>query len=393
MSSSQQIGQRRNLLCIVASTLACLAGCSVLRMYEPLRLMPGDWIQDGGNPQRTNVAQYVVRPPFVRAWEYDAGAGFANASAAVAESLVFVGTLRGELHVIRIGTGRRVGSTDLGVAIAGTPTLSSDVVYVPLTRSEENLIAFNLQRAGTDWRLKVGDIETSPLLIDNRLYVTTMQGELVCVNRVDGAVAWKFRIPGERLKAIRSAPAADKGSVFFGADDGNVYAVGQRDGKLLWTYRTNGSILATPSVRDGKVFVGSTDKTVYCLDADSGALVWKHDMGSRLYGSQAVGGEHVFVGGADGSVRCLVSSSGRVLWSFQAQSVVSAGLLLCGEILYVGALDRHLYALDAGTGKVLWTEEFPSRIKAPPVAWGDFLIVLLEDHSVVGLRTQQGDAQ
>jgi outer membrane protein assembly factor BamB len=371
---------------VIAFVLVCTDGCGVLRMYEPVKVRFNDWAMYGGNPQRTHLAQYGVQLPLEQVWEYDAGAGFANFSAAVAESLVFVGTLQGELHAVRIVDGKRVGATDLGSAIVGTPIVANNLVYVSMSRNGDNLIAYDLLRGGIAWRVKTGDIETSLLMLENRLYLTTLRGELLCVERFTGDIAWQYEIPSrDRRIQIHSSPAANFERIFFGADDGKLYAISLKNGKPRWSFTTARSIVATPSVNEGRVFVGSTDHSFYCIDAEKGTLVWKSDLGSAIYATQAIDRERVYVGTVKGEFFCLDQRTGEVLWNFNAGSVINAAPLISGDVVFVGSLNKQLYALDAGTGHLLWSKEFSSRIKTTPVAWKGNLIVLLEDRKVVAL--------
>lgn len=361
-----------------------ISGCSVLRLYEPVRVRFNDWAMYGGNPQRTHLANEEIRLPIEQRWEYDAKAGFGNGSALVADSLVFVGTRQGELHVVRIGTGTRAGVMDFGSAIVGVPVVENHFVYVPLTRNGQNLIAYDLQRGAVAWRVEMSDIETSPLMIENQLYVTTMRGELVCIERFTGRIAWQYAIRARnRIIPIRSSPATDYERIFFGADDGKLYAVGRYDGKLRWVFSTAKSIVATPSVHEERVFVGSTDQSLYCLDAKSGELIWKRGLGGTLYASQAVDRERVYVGTSRGEFFCIDQRTGDVLWKYRAQRVISAAPLIAGAVVFVGSLDKHLYAFDAMTGEVLWSREFSSRIRTTPVVREGYLILLLEDRTVV----------
>jgi outer membrane protein assembly factor BamB len=364
-----------------------LAGCNVLRIYEPVRIQTGDWTMYGGGTHRTHTASSEIVPPLKVVWEYDAGAGFGDFSVSVADSLVFVGNLQGELHVIRIGTGKRVGSVDLGSAIVGTPVVSENTVYVPLTRNEENLVAFDLLRGARGWRARIGDVESSPLIAGNNLYVTTMQGELICLKRSDGTVEWKYQVPSRgRMKSIRSSPAFDGGVVYFGADDGSLYAIDADNGTMRWSVSTGKSIIATPALFEGRVFFGSTDTYVYCVDARSGSLIWKERAGSSVLSGAAVAAGRVFVITADGSALCFDAASGSERWKFQTQSVISGAPLVSGTIVYVGSLDKNLYAIDATTGEELWRKSFASRIRTTAVAWRDYLLVVLEDRTIVAMK-------
>lgn len=379
----------------------CMSGCGLLRIDGGVRVHPDDWMTFGGNAQHTNVAVHELRLPLVKLWEYDAGAGFGNTPVVVVDSLIFVGTLHGELHVINLGTGKRVGSVDLGSAIMGTPIVRGELVYVPLTNNGENLVAFNLQRGVPEWRAKIGNIETSPLRIDNRIYVATLEGTLLCLDQVDGEVVWTYELPvipgkggrgwpeEERRKPIRSSPAADESAIYFGADDGKLYALRRADGKFLWAFASRGNIVSPPSVYGGKVYFGSIDKTFYCLDASTGVLVWKRELGSKLFGSQAIAEGRVYTAAADGHVYCLDAVSGELRWTYLAKSVINSAPLIAGNIAFVGSLDKHLYALDAISGKLLWSETLPGRIKCSPVAWGDFLVVLVEDRSIIAYKSHK----
>ena len=80
-------------------------------------------------------------------------------------------------------------------------------------------------------------------------------------------VKWKFPT-GDR---IVSSPVYKDGVIYFGGDDGNVYAVDAADGRQLWKHRTGGPVASTPAVAGGVVYVGSYDGKFYALDAKTGA--------------------------------------------------------------------------------------------------------------------------
>jgi len=341
----------------------------------------------GGGIGRTNVAHSSVDPPLAPLWEYDASAGFGPFSGAIAGNNLFVGNLSGEVHVVDIPTGKGMGKYDFGTAIVGTPVVDRDLMYLALSRSEESLIAYNLVTAKIEWRARLGDIETSPLLMNKRLYVTSLEGSLICADSRNGEIVWRFTLPTNlRTRTIRSSPASDGVVVVFGCDDGDVYAVGIDDGKLRWTAKTGGSVLASPSVTLGKVFVGSLDNTFYAFDAGSGKLVWKQPLDAKIYSSQAVDDHAVFVGTSGRRVFCLDAQTGRVLWRAPTNSVVNAAPLVSGGAVYVGSLDKTLYAFDCASGELLWQYKSEGRIKTMPLATGQYLFLFAEDRSVIAFK-------
>ncbi|PYL46865.1 MAG: pyrrolo-quinoline quinone, partial [Verrucomicrobia bacterium] len=82
---------------------------------------------------------------------------------------------------------------------------------------------------------------------------------------------WKFPT-GDRV--ISSAVFKDN-VIYFGGDDGNVYAVDAATGHQIWKRATNGPVPATPAIADGTVYVGSYDGKFYAFNAQTGALKWK----------------------------------------------------------------------------------------------------------------------
>jgi len=78
---------------------------------------------------------------------------------------------------------------------------------------------------------------------------------------------------------VKGAITYDRGKVFFGAYNGNVYALGAARGKPIWRsssssgWRGRGHFYSTPAVAYSRVYLGSTDGKVYAFDERTGRLV------------------------------------------------------------------------------------------------------------------------
>ena len=144
-------------------------------------------------------------------------------------------------------------------------------------------------------------------------------------------VKWKFPT-GDR---IVSSPVYANGAIYFGGDDGNVYAVDAADGHQLWKRSTGGPVAATPAVADGVVYVGSYDGKFYALDARTGAMRWRI----------ATGGERRFE--AKG-LHGLQPKNQTIADPFD---VYLSSPVLGGGSVYFGSGDGNVYALDAVSGE------------------------------------------
>ncbi len=93
------------------------------------------------------------------------------------------------------------------------------------------------------------------------------------------------------------------------AHTGSSTPTGPKNNQTLWTYTTGDAIKTSPAVADGLVYFGSDDGYVYALNAASGSLVWKYNTYGPVQSSPAVVDGVVYIGGCHGHavlrVKCL----------------------------------------------------------------------------------------
>jgi len=365
-----------------------LCGCihSRLQLLLPQK-SDHNWIMYGGDKERKNFSSDILKLPLDSLWEYDAEAGFGSSAATAIGDILFVGNLRGEVHAINFTTGKNVGFFDFGSAIVGTPLIDREMMYVALANDGEGLVAYNLRTAKVIWRSAIGNIESSPLLVGNKIYITTLEGKLVCIEKEKGTNLWTFEISGNRkMRSIHSSPASDGNVIVFGCDNGSLYAVGINDGKLRWSAKTRASILASPSIQEGKVFIGSTDSTFYAFDIRTGKQLWTQALSGKINSSQAVANKHVYIATINRTIYCLAEDDGSIMWKINTNGVINSAPLVSGTTVYIGGLDKTLYALDSRSGKIIWQFKTGGRIKTMPVIFHKHLFILTEDRSVVVLQ-------
>jgi eukaryotic-like serine/threonine-protein kinase len=187
-------------------------------------------------------------------------------------------------------------------------------------------------------------------------------------------IKWKFPT-GDR---VMSSPVFKDNVIYFGGDDGNVYAVDAASGRQIWKRATNGPAPSTPAIADGKVYIGSYDGKFYAFDAQTGALKWKfatngerrfeakglHGMQPKeqtiadpfdvFLSSPVVANGVVYFGSGDGNLYALDSATGDLRWKFKTGDVVHASPALADGVLFFGSWDSYFYAVDAATGKEKW---------------------------------------
>src|SRR4051812_21469130 len=79
-------------------------------------------------------------------------------------------------------------------------------------------------------------------------------------------VKWTFTT-GDR---IVGSPVFQDKVVYFGGDDGNVYAVDADTGRQIWKCTTGGPAPSTPAVANSTVYLTSYDGRLYAINAKTG---------------------------------------------------------------------------------------------------------------------------
>jgi outer membrane protein assembly factor BamB len=187
-------------------------------------------------------------------------------------------------------------------------------------------------------------------------------------------IKWKFPT-GDR---IVSSPVMQGKALYFGGDDGNLYAVDAETGRQIWKRRTGGPVSSSPAVVGGIVYATSYDGKLYALNAETGATKWKFTTGGErrfeakgLHGmepksqtiadpfdvflsSPVVAQGAVYFGSGDGNVYALDAAGGELLWKFKTGDVVHSSPAYADGVLFFGSWDSYFYAVETATAKEKW---------------------------------------
>lgn len=366
---------------------AALAGCGTLRIERSLHEQPGDWPAFARGIDHTATAPRPLTPPLTVAWNQDVTAGIGNGSPVIVDSVVFVATLRGELYAIAAGDGKVIGWTGLGDAIQGSPAVDGGVAFVALSNSKESLTAYDLAEGRTRWKKNYGDVETSPLLYQQRLFVGNTSGTLYCLECATGNPRWKYELPANtRMKGIRSSPAAEEGTVVFGADDGWLYALNTETGALRWRVDTGSPLTAAPLVQAGIVYIGNRGGMLLAVGRETGKILWRCDTGAPVVANAVPAGDLVIVGTLAGKALGVRTSNGTTAWATDLGGPVSAGGAVAGATVYVGTLKKQVFALNAPDGTVVWKDSLDGRIRTSPAVALGRLFIATDEHTLVAYK-------
>lgn len=158
------------------------------------------------------------------------------------------------------------------------------------------------------WSVELpGEIISSPVIYDGKVFITTKSGYVIALNLSDGQWLWDYSTDGQ----IHSSPTAYKNLLFVTSTDGYLYAFdidesGKNDinGFIKWRYNLNSPSVSSPLVWKGRVYVltAASENAFYILSADDGRLLKKVIFSKPLNSNPSVCDGNIVFGGQDGRI-------------------------------------------------------------------------------------------
>lgn len=271
--------------------------------------------------------------------------------------------------------------------------------------------------------------KSDPALDERHVYAGSDAGAFRALNKEDGTIAWQYQVGFHpKGKGIFSSPALARGTVFFGAYDGNVYALDAATGKKHWMFMEADWVGSSPAVAEdlGLVFIGlefglwnkhggivaldmktgekrweysmrefthsspryikekqqvvigSNDGAAYLFDAKTGALIWKLDTApeaARASGTHDIKESFAYdpahdllaFGNRNGDCFLVDRAAGEIRFTFKAEFGIYSTPLFAEGNVYFASLDKHLYCFDVETHEERWRWYGHARIFSSPV--------------------------
>ena len=222
-------------------------------------------------------------------------------------------------------------------------------------------------------------------VVDNTLYVGSMEGRLVAVNLYDDSRQWAETLKptsqtgmfgcsamgggcggGSSRVPIYGTPVVSGELVYIAAYNGKIYAYRTDNLAQRWIYPREGylpPVVGSMVYSQGKLYFGCSDGKVegnkakgmvFILDAETGDRLATYETGDRVWGTPAVEGNTVYIGSFDKNLYALDADTLALKWQYATEGSIISTPLVKNGIVYFGSMDRNLYAVDASNGTLKW---------------------------------------
>jgi outer membrane protein assembly factor BamB len=246
---------------------------------------------------------------------------------------------------------------------------------------------------------------------DDRLYVATGYAQVLALDPADGKVIWKSAVPAP----VRSGPTVTAGRIFVVTVDNELVVLAADDGRRLWNQTAipeTASLLgsASPAVEGEVVVAAYSSGEIYALTVENGRPLWSDNFANTrsanavssladIRGRPVLDRGRVFAASHSGRIASIDLRSGDRVWEQEFGSVHSPWV--AGDYLFVLSNANELVCLTRNAGKVRWVRQLPSyeneKKKKDPIIWAgpvlgsDRLIVLSSAGDAISVSPYTGE--
>ncbi|MBR73109.1 MAG: pyrrolo-quinoline quinone [Rhodospirillaceae bacterium] len=203
-----------------------------------------------------------------------------GASPAIAGDIVLVPYSSGEITALSIKNGRIIWSDALGNQnqltssistfndINGSPIIDRGLAFIISHGS--HLVAIDLRSGSRVWEHDLAGVNT-PWVAGDFLYVVTLEGEVVCLVRKTGKIRWvkslpRHADPERKEESIKwSGPILINDRLLLTSSAGVAVVISPYDGRYLGRVVVPDAISLPPIVADETIFVLTDQAKIYAL--------------------------------------------------------------------------------------------------------------------------------
>ncbi|MCU7842772.1 MAG: outer membrane protein assembly factor BamB [Candidatus Thiodiazotropha sp. (ex Monitilora ramsayi)] len=318
---------------------------------------------------------------------------------AISEGRLYVAEPSGEVIAFDAQTGKKVWSVDLDVPISGGPGVDEGVVAVGTQEAE--LILLNTEDGSERWRRTVSsEVLSVPAIGRGRVVCRTVDGRVVALDIDTGETLWTYNrsVPVLTLRGD-SSPVVSENQALVGFANGKLVSLQLDNGVAAWE-----AAIATPKGRtelervvdidaelkvvEGTVYAAAFHGEVAAVSETSGVVLWQRELSSHA-GLDA-DWRQLYITDEGDHIWSLDTTNGATLWqqkSLHARQLSAPAMV--DSYLVVGDYDGYLHWLSQYDGRMLArTRAGGDRIRVKPLVHDGIVYVLGEGGKLSALQVE-----
>jgi|GEM_PF-2118386 len=283
------------------------------------------------------------------------------------------------------------------------------------------------------WRIEATGLFTTPLVVDNRLYLGCGDRHLYVYDFITRKNLWTRETDG----AVIACPTVYKDTVFYADINGKLYLLNSYTGeynyhwyhfdksvnfvkptlilndclymidevgflvvdrfytdKKLVCYLGSGAASA-PSSDGNYIYFVLKDGILYCISQpdqnfDCPKLIWKKEFQSTIISTPVIYKNYLYLITKDGTIMKIDKTNGRIInTKYNLVSNCETSLAIFEDKIVFAGSDGTVYCLDTDLNKI-WSKNLYSSIKATPSLTQDYCFVATTTGKLYMLNLKDG---
>ncbi|AFY01686.1 outer membrane protein assembly factor BamB family protein [Bdellovibrio bacteriovorus] len=278
----------------------------------------------------------------------------AEPSATLIRDRLFVGASDGNFYSIEASTGKVQWTFNTKSENLAAPLLEDGIVYFlagnsvfyALDASTGHQVWLYSRQDTSQFSIRGG---SQAALSNGTLYVGFSDGSVVALNAKTGSSLWEVQLNrNKRFRDIDATPVVEGNQLYVAGYDDKLYCLSVDKGEVLW--RIEGGGYSGVTIVGDKLIYPTTNGEVQALNKASGDKLWSYTLKDgiatqvRTYKGVLVFGE------SQGSLRFLDANAGTEVGSFEpGRGILSSPQVdeKAGRVYFISG-EANLYAIDAG---------------------------------------------
>lgn len=256
------------------------------------------------------------------------------------EGVIYFQTGLNSLYAVDAESGRilwtyaRQDTSQFSIRGNSKPSVYKDFVYSGF--SDGSLVAFNKKSGTVAWEIflnrnkRFRDIDASPVLDGDVIYIQAFDDQLYAVSAINGAVQWKADFGGYDGLLIH------RESLYVSTTDSQVIALSKTNGQVKWKYTSKNGLPTKPVLFQQMLVFGESQGSLVFLDSESGKVIGDFSPGRGIMSSPAV----------------VIPQTNN---NAKRQMTLTSSRQQTGKFYFISG-EGNLYALEAGWMKPQWLD-------------------------------------
>jgi len=363
------------------------------------------WIKSWGDKDEpeapAELVDFEATLKVGKVWSTDVGKGLDKSGRQIrpvySEGSLFTADYKGQLVALDAQSGRKLWEIKTDLPFTGGPGVSGQLLLMGTENGE--VFAFDASAGTQLWSATVtSEVLAAPAEADGIVVVRCIDGRVFGLDKDTGQRLWVFDHSVPLLTLRGNAPLLLRaGVVFVGYDGGEVVALKQEDGVLMWeqtlvTVEGRTELERLSDIDGQLVFVASDllvssyKNRLASLAADSGRLLWFKDISSAT--GVSVDRLNLAISDKDGNVWLLDRRNGAEAW--KQDELLHRGLTrpaFYGNFVVVGDVEGYLHWINIDSGLFAAREKVGGDgFAGPPLVVDNTLYVMTKKGSLVAYR-------